>query len=261
MATKYYVVWKGRTPGIYTDWNSCKAQVDQFPAARYKSFKTRSEAEAAFRQSPATASPASKSDTSKSASQAKAGRGQSLATLNEEQVQAVEVDTKIFTDGACEPNPGEAGSGIAIYRDGALNELWTGLYHPVGTNNTAELNALYQALCIASEEINNKRTVAIFCDSKYSIQCVTQWAVGWEKKGWKKNGGEIKNLAIIKQSYELYQTIKSRIQIHHVNGHVGIEGNELADRMSMLAISHHESEFKKYTESMDIESILSMRHG
>jgi len=47
------------------------------------------------------------------------------------------VDTKMFTDGGCEPNPGEAGSGVAVYRDGEISELWFGLYEPKGTNNTA----------------------------------------------------------------------------------------------------------------------------
>lgn len=48
MAKKFYVVWQGRTPGIYTDWNQAKAQVDKFPGARYKSFPSASIAEQAF---------------------------------------------------------------------------------------------------------------------------------------------------------------------------------------------------------------------
>jgi len=44
MAKKFYVVWQGRTPGIYTDWNSCKQQVDKFAGAKYKSFPTMVEA-------------------------------------------------------------------------------------------------------------------------------------------------------------------------------------------------------------------------
>ena len=48
MAKKYYVVWKGRTPGIFNTWNECKAQVDGFAGARYKSFPTLGEAESAF---------------------------------------------------------------------------------------------------------------------------------------------------------------------------------------------------------------------
>ena len=46
---KYYVVWKGRKPGIYTSWAECEAQVKGYAGAEYKSFPNRDMAEAAFR--------------------------------------------------------------------------------------------------------------------------------------------------------------------------------------------------------------------
>lgn len=173
----------------------------------------------------------------------------------------MQIDIKIFTDGGCEPNPGEAGSGIAVYRNDVIEDLWYGLYNPNGTNNTAELNALHQALIMAKDEIDKGKSVAIFCDSKYSIQCVTQWAVNWEKKGWKKPGGEIKNLELIKEIFALHQLLKDYVQVLHVNGHVGVEGNELADRMSILAIASRDSDFIRYREELDIEAILAMTAG
>ena len=54
MAQKFYVVWQGRETGIFTDWNTCKKQVDKFAGAKYKSFKTLAEAEAAFHGKHAT---------------------------------------------------------------------------------------------------------------------------------------------------------------------------------------------------------------
>ena len=45
---KYYVVWKGVTPGIYDSWTECQLQVKGYKDAAYKSFKTREEAEDAF---------------------------------------------------------------------------------------------------------------------------------------------------------------------------------------------------------------------
>ncbi|HLF88540.1 MAG TPA: ribonuclease H family protein [Anaerolineales bacterium] len=45
---KYYVVWKGRQPGVYASWDACKAQVEGFQNAKYKSFPTRAEAEHAY---------------------------------------------------------------------------------------------------------------------------------------------------------------------------------------------------------------------
>ncbi len=47
---KFYVVWKGRRPGVYAEWEACEAQVKGFSGAQYKAFPTREMAEAAFRQ-------------------------------------------------------------------------------------------------------------------------------------------------------------------------------------------------------------------
>lgn len=256
MAKKFYVVWKGRETGIFTDWNTCKKHVDAFPGAKYKSFKTRTEAESAFSASGAsTATKSNTSDAKKSPSK------QGIKTYTADDIAAMPLDTKIFTDGGCEPNPGKAGSGIAVYRNDVVDELWSGLYSTNGTNNTAELNALHQALIMAKNEVDNDKSIAIFCDSKYSIQCVTQWAVNWQKKGWKKAGGEIKNLELIKQMFALHQQLKDKIQVLHVNGHVGVEGNELADRMSIIAIEAKDADFTLYTGELDVDSLLKMRAG
>ncbi len=257
MAKKYYVVWQGRQTGIFTDWDTCRRQVDKFPGAKYKSFPTRAEAEAAFAQGRPTAT----ATAEKQATPKKRSSAQGTKTYSGAEVDAVVADTKIFTDGGCDPNPGEAGSGVAVYRGEVIDELWYGLYNPLGTNNTAELNALNQAFLMVPQEIDKNRSVAIFCDSKYAIQCVTQWAVGWEKKGWVRKDGEIKNLELIQDMFATYQTLKDDVQVLHVNGHVGVEGNELADRMTMVAIRSRETGFKRYPDPIDIASLLAMRSG
>jgi len=262
MAKKHYVVWQGRTPGIYSDWDTCLKQVDGFSGAKYKSFKTLQEAKAAFDAaavSPAESLPSRKKP--KPSGSVKKKSAHSVKTYTADEIAAMAIDTKIFTDGGCEPNPGEAGSGLAVYRDNEISELWFGLYEPKGTNNTAELNAFKQALIMAQAEIDAGKSVAIFCDSKYSIQCVTQWATGWEKKGWKKKGGEIKNLDLIREMFALYQELSGDVQVLHVNGHVGVEGNELADRMSMLAIEAKSPDFGCYRDELDVPGILAMRAG
>ena len=263
MAKKYYVVWKGRTPGIFTTWNECKSQVDGFAGARYKSFPTLGEAESAFggKASSATRSTSTSGSSSTKPSAAGKPKKAKVPPLSEQQIAEMPFDIKIYTDGACEPNPGEAGTGLAVYLNNELTELWYGLYQQVGTNNTAELHGLKQAFILAKEKLKAGLSVAIYCDSKYSIDCITKWASGWEKKGWTKSGGEIKNLDIIKPAYSLYQELVSKITIYHVNGHVGIEGNELADRMSIIAISSKEQDLTQYRDIEDIESILALRAG
>lgn len=263
MATKYYVVWKGRETGIFTTWAQCQAQVDKFAGARFKSFPTLAEAEAAYGSRSAVSASRTKAVVSKTtaAKTVKKVSKPKAAPLSQPQITEMPFDIKIFTDGACEPNPGEAGTGVAVYQDNQLSELWYGLYLAMGTNNTAELNGLHHAFLMAKDKIEQGLSVAIYCDSMYSIQCITQWAQGWAKKGWVRPGGEIKNLALIKSMYALYQQIEKRVTIYHVNGHVGIEGNELADRMSIIAIESQEEALSLYRESSNIEEILASRRG
>ena len=45
---KYYVVWQGVNPGVYDSWDKCQQQIKGYPQAKYKSFGSREEAEAAY---------------------------------------------------------------------------------------------------------------------------------------------------------------------------------------------------------------------
>jgi ribonuclease HI len=253
MAQKFYVVWSGRQTGVFTDWATTQRAVDKYTGARFKSFPTRAEAEQAFARGGNTRVPA------KTANRQNAAR-----TPNSERAvthPSHQFDVSIYCDGACEPNPGNAGSGVVVYRAGKLAQLWFGLYNPMGTNNTAELNALYHALRMAEAEIEAGNTVEVCSDSAYSINCIRSWAPNWEKKGWKKPGGEIKNLEIIQDCYAIYRRIEKELNLIHVAAHVGTEGNELADRMAMLAVQLKDKRLRLYREEMDIPTLLKMRAG
>ncbi|WP_299004521.1 ribonuclease H family protein [uncultured Shewanella sp.] len=252
MTKKYYVVWKGRQTGIFTQWDEAKKQVEHFPGAKYKSFKTQAEAQAAFSQG------SSQSRLHKKVT--KESKIKTTPSAIQESHQAF--DVTLYTDGGCEPNPGEAGSGVALYHKTELSALYYGLYHANGTNNSAELNALHQALLLAKEAMAAKQSVQILSDSQYSINCITQWAAGWQAKGWKRQtAGDIKNLEIIQQAYALYCELKHDISIKHVAAHIGIEGNELADRMSIYAIEQKNPQFCRYDKPLDIAQLLSLRAG
>jgi ribonuclease HI len=166
---------------------------------------------------------------------------------------------KIFCDGACSGNPGEAGSGLALYEGKEKPTLIYGDYEEEGTNNTAELNALFKAMSIASN-VNCPNKIEICSDSKYSIECITNWAYGWKAKGWKKKGGEIKNLELIKQAHALFEELKDKITITHVKGHAGLEGNELADRMAVYAIISKSKKYEKY-DYEKVDEVLALKRG
>jgi ribonuclease HI len=247
MAQKFYVIWAGRQKGVFTNWATVQLAVEKYAGARFKSFSTRAEAEQAFSRGYASVPPKRNPG---------APNGELSAAPASHQF-----DVRIYCDGACEPNPGNAGSGIAVYRAGELAQLWFGLYNPMGTNNTAELNALHQALLMAEREIKTGNTVEVCSDSAYSINCIRSWAPNWEKKGWKKPGGEIKNLEIIQDCYAIYRRIDKELKLSHVAAHVGTEGNELADRMAMLGAQRKEKELRRYQEKIDIPTLLKMRTG
>lgn len=249
MAKKYYVVWVGRETGVFTNWDYTKSLIDKYPKARYKSYKTQAEAEAAFSNGAGQLS-------TTAVKQKKSG-------LNKVDTQsACDTDITIYCDGGCDPNPGEAASGVAVYNKGVLTELWYGLYNPQGTNNSAELNALNQSLLIAQKELLSGNSVSILCDSQYSINCVTNWAYGWKQRGWKRKvEGDIKNLEIIQQAHCLYDELKSKLTVSHVKAHIGIEGNELADRMSIYGVDQKEATFCQYREELDISALLKLRAG
>ncbi len=164
---------------------------------------------------------------------------------------------RIYCDGACSGNPGNAGSGLAIYSNKRNPVLLYGAYEEEGTNNIAELNALHQALVIA-RQTNSDNIISIFSDSKYAIDCVTTWAYSWKKNGWSKKGGEIKNLELIIEAHTLYEKLKTKIEINHVKGHAGVEGNELADRMAVYTIKAKNRNFEFYSYNK-IEEVLGMK--
>lgn len=175
----------------------------------------------------------------------------------ENEVNEEEEHIKIYCDGACSGNPGNAGSGLAIYSNKKNPVLLYGAYEEEGTNNIAELNALHQALTIASQT-SSENIISIFSDSKYAIDCITTWAYSWKKNGWTKKGGEIKNLKLVQEAHYLYEKLKNKIEIIHVKGHAGIEGNELADRMAVYTIKAKNKDFAFYSYNK-IEEVLALK--
>ncbi len=137
-----------------------------------------------------------------------------------------------YTDGSASPNPGPGG--YAVIRDGAPHIIG-GEPADITTNIRMEGLAIKAAL----EDAKGDECI-IFTDSEFWINVITKWAIGWEAKGWKKKGGEIKNLDIVRDVYPLYQS--SRATLNWVRGHEGDEGNEMADEWANEARKRHLSE-------------------
>ena len=125
-----------------------------------------------------------------------------------------------YTDGSASPNPGPGGWAIIDVNTKA--PVKTGAQKNT-TNIRMEGTALIEAIKMAGTEPLEIRT-----DSEFWINVVTKWAPTWAANGWHKKGGEIKNLDLVQELYELYQS--HDIKLVWVKGHAGEELNELADR-------------------------------
>lgn len=128
---------------------------------------------------------------------------------------------KLWTDGSAEPNPGPGGYAVIEEKDGEFVPVRLGSERK-STNIRMEGFALADAL-----EYLDGEEGEIYTDSEFWINVLTKWASGWEKKGWKKKGGEIKNLELVQKLYYIY--VDSKAKLIWVRGHVGTDGNEMAD--------------------------------
>ena len=257
---KFYVVWVGKQTGVFTDWAVVQPLVAGHPGAKHKSFLSMEEAKKALDSGAPAAEAASAKAASAKAASGKAASGKLRATKKAQGfVFDKAYDIHIFSDGACDPNPGEAGSGVAVYEQGILSELWYGCYESLGTNNTAELNALYKALEIAEKMLGSSRRIQILSDSSYSLNAITKWSAGWEKNGWTRKGNQVlANKALISSMYSLYKRLATDVDLTHVKGHSGVEGNELADRLSLLAHREKIVGFQMFDGVSKKEALLSM---
>ena len=227
-APKFYVVWRGRKPGIYTTWDDCRAQTDGFPNARFKSFPTKGQAEQAYSRKPSN--------------QRSPGPGARVPRSPAAVMDDIKAfNWAFFCDGGCYPNPGPSGTGLAIYHRGDLKALWAGGHEPEGTNNRAELFGLLQAFRHAAELrdaglLTPGQRAVVCCDSQYAIDCVTKWCKGWQKRGWKTQSGDpVKNQDLIEQASQHLDGLSDLVSVRKVKGHSGVEGNELADQLAGAA--------------------------
>ncbi|MEM6394937.1 MAG: ribonuclease H family protein [Bacteroidota bacterium] len=151
---KFYVVWVGLVPGVYTSWPQTQAQVEGVKGAKYKSFPTRAQAEAAFRSGAGTY-------VQRKSKVSKLKPTPSVATI---------VRRSISVDAACSGNPG-----LMEYQ-GVTTVGKRQLFHQsfkLGTNNLGEFLAIVHALAFLQKQ--GEPDLPIYSDSKI--------AMGWVAKG------------------------------------------------------------------------------
>lgn len=158
---KYYVVWAGRATGIFDTWEECKAQVEGYPEAKYRSFPSQEEAVKAFRGNPAD----------------HLGLMRAMAERRKTEIVNYEAYPEIHlnaiaVDGACAKNPGPmeyrgvlVGTGQELFHVGPLAG---------GTNNIAEYLAIIH--CAALLHKHHDFTTPIYTDSRTALSWIRKRA-------------------------------------------------------------------------------------
>lgn len=128
-----------------------------------------------------------------------------------------------YTDGACEGNPGPAGSGLVLLDPSGKRVKEVYRFLGAATNNIAELTAIDMVF----DAVPGTDAVVIHTDSKYAIGVLTQ--------GWK-----------VKANGELVAKIRKRVEarptrMRYVPGHSGVPLNERADELAREAIATRNS--------------------
>lgn len=132
----------------------------------------------------------------------------------------------IFTDGSCEGNPGPGGWGVVVVVKGEVVAERFG-HDAQTTNNRMELLALINAYDLA--ETNTK--AAVYTDSQLCVRSMTEWAPGWQARGWQRKGGPVKNVDLVRPLYDRYQE-RPELTLTWIAAHAGNLWNEYADALA-----------------------------
>ncbi|WP_298883200.1 ribonuclease H family protein [uncultured Polaribacter sp.] len=151
---KFYVVWNGRKKGVFTSWKVCKAQIDGFEGAQYKSFANLDEAEIASK---------GKYDDYKG----KDTKKPTLSSKEKEKIGRPNLES-ISVDAACSGNPGKMEyRGVLTHNK---QQLFIKGPFAKGTNNIGEFLALVHGIALLKSK--NQHNLPIYSDSKIAMSWV-----------------------------------------------------------------------------------------
>lgn len=142
---KYYVVFAGRNPGVYDDWNDAREQIEGFDGARYKGYGSAAEAAQAYRKA------SGKNDGDLGRFLAGASRRALPKPGQPDYFTNPEVDLDAWAvDASCLGNPGrmeyqgvELMTGRTLFRIGPFDDA---------TNNIGEFLAIVHAMALMAKE-------------------------------------------------------------------------------------------------------------
>jgi ribonuclease HI len=220
------------TPPSFT-CERCGAAFDLPPAtlARYPGWTPRQCNRCRAESSPRSATRAGPRRTGGSQASSRRVRSETSRTSSRTTADILErytqgPDTGVFTDGSCSGNPGPGGWGAVRVESGRIVSERHGDERQT-TNNRMELTAMIAGMGMVQPD----EVVDVYTDSNLVVQTLTQWAAGWERRGWKRSTGEVKNVDLVKEAYALARE-RPGARIQWIRAHDGSRWNEYADALS-----------------------------
>jgi ribonuclease HI len=87
------------------------------------------------------------------------------------------------------------------------------------------------ALIAACKMVPRDKKTTVYTDSQLCVNTINTWAKDWEKRNWKKKKGEIKNLELVQELYQLFHNHPG-LKLEWIKAHNGNKWNEYADSLA-----------------------------
>lgn len=152
----------------------------------------------------------------------------------------------IYTDGSSRGNPGPGGFGFLIVY-GKEKVLEAGGKDNETTNNKMELSAAISALkkVSSSKSLSDYKHIEIYADSKYVLQGISTWIIGWKKNNWKTSQKKpVLNQDLWQELDNICETIQKVIPIKwfYVKAHADNVYNNRVDTIATTCADLNETD-------------------
>ena len=135
---------------------------------------------------------------------------------------------QVITDGACLGNPGRGGWAAILRHGEHSKEIYGCEAHT--TNNRMELTAAIEGL----KTLRERCDVEVVTDSEYMKNGITQWIIGWKKRGWMTSQ---RKPVLNRDLWEAldFETSRHATRWSWTKGHASHEDNNRADELASKA--------------------------